>query len=86
LYEKLKINSSNNHKSLVINNDVQKALKNNKVLISLKSIIANQRHLKAVNLILLQNWFSVFSAPRNFSSHIFYNFYRRQYAIILSIT
>ena len=36
LYEKIKINSSNNHKSLVIYDDVQKSLKNHKVLTSLK--------------------------------------------------
>ena len=46
LYEKLKINSMRGHKSLVIYDDVQRSLKDYNTLKSLKSIIANQRHLK----------------------------------------
>ena len=46
LYEKLKENSENGFKSLVIYDDVQKSLKDYQILINLKSIIANQRHLK----------------------------------------
>ena len=59
LYEKLKENSSNGYKSLVIYDDVQKSLKDYQILKNLKSIIANQRHLKVVNLILLQNFFAL---------------------------
>ena len=46
LYEKIKENSENGFKSLVIYDDVQKSLKDYQILINLKSIIANQRHLK----------------------------------------
>ena len=70
LYEKIKINSSNNHKSLVIYDDVQKSLKNHRVLTSLKSIIANQRHLKVVNLILLQNFFALDKSLRELINNI----------------
>jgi len=59
LYEKLKHNSAKNHKSIVIYDNVQKSLKNPRVLKSLKNIICNQRHLKVVNLILLQNFYAV---------------------------
>ena len=59
LYEKLKVNSMRGHKSLVIYDDVQKSLKDYNTLKSLKNIICNQRHLKVVNLILLQNWFAL---------------------------
>jgi hypothetical protein len=55
IYDKLKQSSVNGYRSLVIYDDVQKRLKNHSVLLSLKNIIANQRHLKVVNLILVQN-------------------------------
>ncbi len=58
LYEKLKANSKEKLRSLVIYDDVQKSLKDYNVLVSLKNIIANQRHLRVVNLILLQNYFA----------------------------
>lgn len=59
VYEKIKINSAKGFKSMIIFDDVQKALKQFDVLKSLKNIICNQRHLKVVNIILLQNWFAV---------------------------
>ena len=70
LYEKLKINSSKNHKSIVIYDDVQKSLKNTRVLKSLKNIICNQRHLKVVNLILLQNWYALDRSLREVINNI----------------
>ena len=70
LYEKLKTNSSNNHKSLVIYDDVQKSLKDYNTLKNLKSIIANQRHLKVVNLILLQNFFALDKSLRELINNI----------------
>jgi hypothetical protein len=70
LYEKLKTNSANNHKSIVIYDDVQKALKNPRVLKSLKNIICNQRHLKVVNLILLQNFYALDRSLREVINNI----------------
>ena len=70
LYAKLKDNSENNYRSLVIFDDVQKALKNNDVLRSLKNIIANQRHLKVCNFILLQNYFSLDKSLRELANNI----------------
>ena len=70
LYVKLKDNSENNYRSLVIFDDVQKALKNNDVLRSLKNIIANQRHLKVCNFILLQNYFSLDKSLRELANNI----------------
>ena len=70
LYAKLKDNSENNYRSLVIFDDVQKALKNNDVLRSLKNIIANQRHLKVCNFILLQNYFSLDKSLRELTNNI----------------
>ena len=70
LYTKLKDNSENGYRSLVIFDDVQKALKNNDVLRSLKNIIANQRHLKVCNFILLQNYFSLDKSLRELANNI----------------
>jgi len=70
IYNKLKENSENGFKSLVIFDDVQKALKNYQVLLSLKNIIANQRHLKVVNLILVQNYFSLDKSLRELINNI----------------
>ena len=57
VYEKIQQHSKEDEKSLIIFDDVQKSLKNGRVLRALKNIIANQRHLKVVNMILLQNYF-----------------------------
>ena len=70
LYARLKENSSRGYKSLVIYDDVQKALKINSVLLSLKNIIANQRHLGVVNLILLQNYMALDKSLREIISNI----------------
>jgi hypothetical protein len=70
LYARLKENSASGYKSLVIYDDVQKALKNNSVLLSLKNIIANQRHLGVVNLILLQNYMALDKSLREIISNI----------------
>ena len=70
LYAKLKVNSENNHKSLVIYDDVQKSLKSHSVLMSLKNIIANQRHLGVVNLILLQNYFALDKSLRELINNV----------------
>jgi predicted ATP-binding protein involved in virulence len=71
LYDKLKTNSSNGHRSLIIYDDVQRSLKDNAVLISLKNIVANQRHLKVVNFILLQNYFALEKSLRELINNIF---------------
>jgi len=70
LYSKLKENSENGYKSLVIYDDVQKSLKTHSVLLSLKNIIANQRHLGVVNLILLQNYFSLDKSLRELINNV----------------
>lgn len=70
LYTKLKNNSEEGCRSLVIFDDVQKALKDHSVLISLKNIIANQRHLKVCNIILLQNYYALDKSLRELANNI----------------
>ena len=69
LYIKLKYNSENGYRSLVIYDDVQKSLKDNTVLLSLKNIIANQRHLKVCNIILLQNYYALDKSLRELANN-----------------
>ena len=56
IYEKVKINAKNGEYSLVIFDDQQDAMKDKLVVKILKKIVANQRHLHLVNLIILQNF------------------------------
>jgi len=56
VYEQLKINTGRKERSLIIYDDVQKSLKDPDTLLALKNIVANQRHLRVVNFIMLQNF------------------------------
>lgn len=59
LHEIIKQNAEDGEKSLIIFDDVQKALKNKHVLDKLQEMIANQRHIKLVNIILCQNFYKI---------------------------
>lgn len=72
VYEQLKENSKNGHKSLIIMDDVQKALKDGNVISQFKNIVANQRHLKVVNLILLQNYFALDNKIREIVNNVIF--------------
>ena len=71
VYGKVQENAENDLYSLIVYDDVQKSLKNAEVLRSLKNIIANQRHLKLVNWILLQNFISLDKSLRNIVNNVF---------------
>lgn len=72
IYEQLKENSKNGQKSLIIMDDVQKALKDGNVISQFKNIVANQRHLKVVNLILLQNYFALDNKVREIVNNVIF--------------
>lgn len=72
VYEQLKENSKNGHKSLIIMDDVQKALKDGNVISQFKNIVANQRHLKVLNLILLQNYFALDNKIREIVNNVIF--------------
>ncbi len=57
LHERLKQNKANGLKSLIIFDDCQRALKDLDILKKMQEIIANQRHLSVVNLIVCQNFY-----------------------------
>lgn len=59
VYAKLKEDAAAGERSLLIFDDVQNALKDNAVLHKLKKIVANQRHLHCVSLILCQNFYAL---------------------------
>jgi GTPase SAR1 family protein len=70
VYEEVKELSEEGKKTLIIYDDVQRALKNKFVLNSLKNIIANQRHLHVVNLILVQNFFALHKSLREIVNNV----------------
>jgi GTPase SAR1 family protein len=70
VYEEIKELSADGKRCLIIYDDVQKSLKNKYVLNSLKNIIANQRHLHVVNLILVQNFFALHKSLREIVNNV----------------
>jgi DNA replication protein DnaC len=72
VYEKLQENSDKKLKSLIIMDDVQKSLKDNDVIKEFRNIVANQRHLKVVNFILLQNYFAVDNKIRELINNVIF--------------
>lgn len=72
LYETIKENSENGHKSLIIMDDVQKALRDPFIIGQFKNMVANQRHLKVVNLILLQNYFALHPQIREIINNLIF--------------
>ena len=70
VYDKIKYDAKHNEYSLIIMDDVQDGLKDPLVLKSLKKIVANQRHLKCVNLLLLQNWMALAPSLRRIINNL----------------
>jgi type IV secretory pathway VirB4 component len=70
IYEMLKVNSEEDETSLLILDDVQRALKNKFVLKSLKNIIANRRHLKTTTFCIVQNYNALDKSLRALASNI----------------
>jgi DNA replication protein DnaC len=70
VYEKIKQNSERKERSLLILDDVQKALKDVSVLDALLNIIANQRHLRCVNLIMVQNFIALDPKIRDITNNV----------------
>lgn len=70
VYKEVKELSADGKKTLIVYDDVQKSLKNPTVLNALKNIIANQRHLHVVNLILVQNFFALHKSLREIVTNV----------------
>ena len=62
VYERLLESTENNHKSLLVFDDVQSYLKTKEVEINLLHIIANRRHLRCSIFIVAQNYNKI---PKN---------------------
>lgn len=58
--------------SLIIYDDVQKSLKKYDIMIKLQELIANQRHIKLVNLILVQNFMKIEKEIREIINNIIF--------------
>ena len=72
LNETIKENRENGLKSLVIMDDVQRALKDNQVVKIFKEMIANQRHLNCSFIILLQNYFALDNKVRELIHNVIF--------------
>lgn len=72
LYQIIKENAEEGKRSLVIMDDVQKALRDPYVIGQFKNMVANQRHLKLVNLILLQNYFALHPQIREIINNLIF--------------
>jgi KaiC/GvpD/RAD55 family RecA-like ATPase len=70
IYQKLETNCAENERSLIIYDDVQNSLKDPEILHELKKFVANQRHLKVVNFILVQNYFALHKSLREILNNI----------------
>ena len=79
LNEAVKENRENGLKSLVIMDDVQRSLKDHRVVRTFKEMIANQRHLNCSFIILLQNYFALSNSIRELIHNIiFFKMDKRQ--------
>lgn len=72
LNETIKENRENGLKSLIIMDDVQRALKDNNVVKVFKEMIANQRHLNVSFIILLQNYFALDNKVRELIHNVIF--------------
>lgn len=72
LNETIKENRENGLKSIIIMDDVQRALKDNNVIKVFKEMIANQRHLNCSFLILLQNYFALDNKVRELIHNVIF--------------
>lgn len=70
VYEQVKELAKDGQQTLIVYDDVQKALKDKHVLLALKNLIANQRHLHIVNLILVQNYFALHKSLRELANNV----------------
>lgn len=72
LNETIKENRQEGLKSLIVMDDVQRALKDNNVVKIFKEMIANQRHLNCSFVILLQNYFALDNKVRELIHNVIF--------------
>lgn len=72
VYQKISENTENGHFSLVLFDDLQRMLKSGSVTNRLKDLIANQRHLRAVFIITLQNYLALDKQIRNIANNLIF--------------
>ena len=71
VYERVKENSMKDEFSWLIFDDVQDSLKDVKVVKEFNKLVANQRHLRTVNFILLQNFYALDNKIRQLVNNVF---------------
>jgi hypothetical protein len=79
LYEKIQKSSKEKEYSFILYDDVQDALKNTEIALKFKRLIANQRHLKLVSFIMLQNYMTLPSDIRKIvTNYIIFDLGKRE--------
>jgi len=87
VYDEVEQNSSNKHTSLIVFDDVGAVLKDKNIQLLLKKLSFNRRHLKVVQLFLIQSWLSVpLTIRKLFSNLICFKPSRKEWEVVVSET
>jgi len=80
-------NSSNGKTSLIIYDDIGAVLKNKELQLKLKQLSFNRRHMKVVQMFLIQSWISVpLTIRKLFSNLIVFKPARKEWEVVVSET
>ena len=80
-------NSSNGKTSLIIYDDVGAVLKQKDIQLKLKQLSFNRRHMKVVQMFLIQSWMSVpLTIRKLFSNLICFKASRKEWKVVVSET
>ena len=71
VYDMVKENALNEEFSLILYDDVQSGLRQKEIVPLLKNMVASQRHLRLVNIILLQNYYALHDSIRKIINNVF---------------
>lgn len=87
IYDAIEENSTNKKTSLVVFDDVGASLKNNDIQYLLKKMSYNRRHLKLVQLFLIQSWMSVpLTIRKLFTNVISFKISKKEWEVLVSET
>jgi len=85
VYDEVEENSSNKKTSLIVFDDMGAVLKNNDIQLILKKLSFNRRHLKVVQMFLIQSWLSVpLTIRKLFTNLIVFKPNRKEWEVVVS--
>jgi KaiC/GvpD/RAD55 family RecA-like ATPase len=87
VYDAIEENSTNKKTSLIVYDDCGAVLKQKEIQMLLKKLSFNRRHLKVVQLFLIQSWLSVpLTIRKLFSNLICFKPSRKEWSVVVSET